>query len=111
SMSRKALFTCVTLTVCALAVAKVSFVKDFQGTYDIKKTSALGKANCAVCHTKGPKLNAYGVDLQNAMTRENTKVLTGSVLKKVEGLDSDKDGKTNLVEIRGGTLPGDNKSK
>lgn len=30
------------------------------------------------------------------MKKENTKVLSGSVLKKVEGLDSDKDEKSNL---------------
>lgn len=58
-----------------------------------------------------PKLNLYGTDLQKAMTQENTKVLTGSVLKKVEGLDSDKDGVKNGDEIKKDTLPANPKSK
>ncbi len=93
-------------------MAKVNFVADFESTYGVKKTSALGKAKCAVCHVgKTVKLNVYGKDLAEAMKREKTKVLTGSVLKKVEGLDSDKDETSNLDEIRADTLPGDPKSK
>lgn len=108
-----ALATAVAITgVAALAMAKVNFVADFESTYGVKKTSALGKAKCAVCHVgKTVKLNVYGKDLAEAMKREKTKVLTGSVLKKVEGLDSDKDETSNLDEIRADTLPGDPKSK
>jgi len=96
----------------AIAVAKPAFVKDFKATYGVKKDSALGTANCGACHIgSAKKLNPYGLDLQKAMRLENTKLMTGSVLKKVEGLDSDKDEKTNLDEIRAGTLPGDPKSK
>ncbi|MCW5942813.1 MAG: hypothetical protein KIS66_11305 [Fimbriimonadaceae bacterium] len=46
-----------------------------------------------------------------ALKQENTKVLTGSVLKKVEGLDSDKDGVKNIDEINADKMPGDPKSK
>ncbi len=100
------------LGLAAMTTAKVAFVKDFDSTYGVKKTSALGVAKCAVCHIgKTAKLNLYGKDLQAAMKKEGAKVLTGSVLKKVEGLDSDKDEKTNLDEIRADTLPGDPKSK
>lgn len=89
-----------------------AFIKDFKSTYGIKSESKIGKSACALCHlAKPPKLNAYGLDLQKAMTQENTKVLTGSVLKKIEGLDSDKDGVKNNDEIRGDKLPGDPKSK
>ena len=96
----------------ALAFAKVGFVKDFSSTYGIKPGTTIGKSTCAVCHVgKTAKLNPYGIDLQKAMRAENTKLLTGSVLKKVEGLDSDKDGATNLNEIKGDKLPGDPKSK
>ncbi len=98
--------------VAAMAMAKTTFVKDFASTYGVEKTSALGVAKCGVCHVgKTAKLNPYGKDLQGAMKKENTKVLSGSVLKKVEGLDSDKDEKSNLEEIRADTLPGDPKSK
>jgi len=94
-----------------LAFGKSAFLKDFETTYGVKKTTVLGKARCATCHLAVPKLNPYGLDIQKAMAREKTTTLTGSVLKKVEGMDSDKDGKTNLQEIRAGTLPGDAKSK
>lgn len=100
------------LGIGAVAMAKTPFVKDFASTYGVDKTTALGQAKCAACHVgKSAKVNAYGADLQVAMRKEDTKVLTGSVLKKVEGLDSDKDGKNNLEEIKAGTLPGDAKSK
>lgn len=102
----------VIATLGALAFAKVGFIKDFDNTYGIKKTSELGKASCGACHVgKTTKLNLYGLDLQKAMRAENTKLLTGSVLKKTEGIDSDKDGVTNLNEIKADKLPGDPKSK
>lgn len=98
--------------IAATAAAKLAFVTEFSSTYGVKKTTVLGMAKCAACHIgKTAKLNLYGIDLQVAMKKEGTKVLTGSVLKKVEGLDSDKDLKSNLDEIRAGTLPGDEKSK
>lgn len=105
-------FTVAIGALGVLALGKMAFLKDFETTYGVKKTTALGKARCATCHTATvPKLNPYGIDIQKAMVAEKTKLLTGSVLKKVEGIDSDKDGKTNLQEIRAGTLPGDPKSK
>ena len=105
----------ITLSLMAAATAAVAlppFVKDFQSTYGPKKGSKLATANCAACHVgMTPKLNVYGGALKKAMAAEKTKKLTGSVLKKVEGLDSDKDSKKNIDEIRAGTLPGDPKSK
>jgi hypothetical protein len=96
----------------ALAFAKVGFIKDFNSTYGVKPATTLGKSTCGACHVgKTAKLNPYGIDLQKAMRAENTKLLTGSVLKKVEGLDSDKDGATNVTEIKADKLPGDPKSK
>ena len=98
--------------IASIALAKPGYVKDFQSTYGVKSTTALGQAKCGACHVgKTTKLNPYGKDLQKAMVKEGAKTLTGSVQKKVEGLDSDKDGKSNLDEIRTGTLPGDDKSK
>ena len=96
----------------ALAVARPPFVKDLQTTYGFKPDSAVAKARCGACHVRGStKLNAYGIDIKKAMTEEHTKTLTGSVLKKVEGLDSDKDGKLNRDELHAGTNPGDPSSK
>ena len=101
------------LMLCATAaLALPPYVADFKSTYGPKKGGALEKANCGVCHVgSSPKLNAYGIDMQKAMRKESTKKVTGSVLKKIEGLDSDKDGKKNIVEIRADKNPGDRKSK
>ena len=47
---------------------------------------------------KTKKLNPYGLAIEAAMKQEKTKILTGSVLKKVEGLDSDKDGVPDYLD-------------
>ena len=102
------------LLAAAAAWAYPNFVKTFADTYKVSKDSAIGKAACAICHTsvsKGDKLNPYGVDLQKAMKAEKSAKLTGAILKKIESSDSDKDGAKNIHEIKGGTLPGDAKSK
>lgn len=100
------------ITAAALGSALPKFMKDFQSTYAVKKDGQIMKASCGTCHVgKTKKLNPYGISLEEAMKAEKTKLLTGSVLKKVEGLDSDKDGVTNLKEIQADTLPGDPKSK
>jgi hypothetical protein len=92
--------------VAAAALALPAFVKVFSDAYKLKPTSDLGKAKCMACHESkmGGKLNAYGMDLTKALGK--TKTLTPAILKKVEGLDSDKDGKKNLDEIKAGRLPG-----
>ena len=96
------------LSVMALASAMPLMVKAFNDTYDVKADSELGKAKCAACHLtiKGGKLNPYGKDLAAVMKAENTKKLTAEILKKVEGLDSDKDGEKNLDELKANKLPG-----
>ncbi|HEY3413028.1 MAG TPA: c-type cytochrome [Armatimonadota bacterium] len=99
-------------TVAGTTLALPPFVGDFQKTYKVPAGSALAKANCATCHIgMTPKLNPYGQDLKKAMATLKTKKLTADVLKKIEKLDSDKDGVKNGVEIKKGTLPGDPKSK
>jgi len=95
----------------AAAWAFPTFLKVFTDTYKVKADSTLGKASCAVCHVaknKTDQLNPYGQDLKKAL--DNDKV-TKKSLTKVEKLDSDKDGVTNIDEIKAGTLPGDPKSK
>lgn len=113
-MKRTSLFASLILLCGALsmALASTKFNKEFRSTYALDASGALAKATCTACHVgKTKKLNPYGTDLQAAMRSERTKLLTGSVLKKVEGLDSDKDGKSNLQEIQANTLPGDASSK
>jgi len=51
------------------------------------------------------KLNPYGVDFAKQRTRD------AAAFKAIERLDSDKDGVSNLDEIKAGTLPGDPASK
>lgn len=96
------------MALAVFAFAMSTFGKLFATTYKVEKDSALGKANCMVCHTsaKGGKLNAYGEDLDKAMKAANTKKLTLEVLKKVEQMDSDGDGVKNLDEIKGDRMPG-----
>lgn len=98
--------------VCATAFAFPMYWNVFKTTYNVKKESSLDKANCSVCHVgKTTKLNPYGLDVKAAMATLKVKAVTPDVLKKIENLDSDKDGVKNIVEIKAGTLPGDAKSK
>jgi len=98
-----------------LAAAKASDVAVFRSAYGayIKEGSDLAKAMpCLVCHDKMPAtktgLNPYGVDVGKAAAG---KAFDAKVLAAVERLDSDKDGFSNIDEIRAGTHPGDPTSK
>jgi hypothetical protein len=105
---KRLLFTCLAVSAFAMAMALSTFSKVFHDKYGIKEGSDLDKAACAVCHVKpkGGKLNAYGKDIQVAMKAEGVKKMTAAILAKVEGLDSDKDGKKNIDEIKGDKNPG-----
>ncbi len=95
------------------AFALPAMMKEFQTTYKLGKDSKLKKLDCVVCHTaKGKtKLNVYGEDVKKAMADAKSKTLTADILKKVEDLDSDKDGSKNIDEIKADTEPGNAKSK
>jgi len=97
------------LGFAASAMTLAMFDKEFMKTYDIKKGSKIEAANCMACHEKksGGKLNAYGLDLQKAMKAAKSRKLTPEILKAVEGLDSNKNGKSNLQDIKSDVLPGD----
>jgi hypothetical protein len=99
------------MILATAAWALPPMAKVFDAAYKPAKNSALKKADCAVCHiAKGKtKLNPYGEDIKKELA--GSKTLTADILKKVEALDSDKDGVSNLEEIKAGTLPGDPKSK
>lgn len=101
----------VALLASVVAWAFPPFLKVFTDTYKVKATSALGKASCATCHpakNKTDKLNPYGAALKKNLVGGK---VTKASLAKVEKLDSDKDGVSNIKEIKAGTLPGDPKSK
>jgi len=80
----------------------------FDKTYAVEKDSVLGKSKCMVCHTDkaGKKLNLYGADLQKAMKAAGSKKLTAAIIKAVEQMDSNGNGKKNIDEIKADALPG-----
>lgn len=96
------------LGLAASAMTLATFDSVFVKTYSLPKGSKIESANCMSCHEKktGGKLNSYGLDLQKAMKAAKSRKLTPEILKAVEGLDSNKNGKTNLQDIKSDTLPG-----
>lgn len=97
--------------ICAAALSTTASWKVFQTKYNIGKESNIGAAACINCHVskKGGKLNAYGKDIQVVMKAASTKKMTAEHLVKVEGLDSTKDGKTNIAKIKADIVPGEAK--
>jgi hypothetical protein len=93
------------LLISSAAMATAQWLKLFTTTYKPKAGSAIVTAKCQLCHAKSiPALNPYGMSLKG-------KPMTAASLKAVEKMDSDKDGISNIAEIKAGTLPGDPKSK
>jgi hypothetical protein len=94
------------------AVAKPADMGTFKQVYSPKEGSELANASCLTCHAKMPpsktELNPYGKDVQKAAAG---KPIDEKILRSIENLDSDKDGVSNINEIKAGTLPGDPKSK
>ncbi len=93
--------------ICSVAWASVKWQVAFNKYYKPKDGTALKNAKCAVCHVKANgkgALNPYGKALKG-------KSISDASLKSIEGKDSDKDGASNIKEIRAGTNPGDPKSK
>jgi hypothetical protein len=95
------------LFVCSAVFASLKWSKTFKDLYKPKPDSAIVKAKCSICHVdpKGKgKLNPYGAMLKG-------KKVDPATLKAIEKKDADKDGVSNIAEIKAGTLPGDPKSK
>jgi len=100
------------LFIGSTAWAKPPFLATFKKTYNVKKDTTLDKAGCTICHMpKKITWNPYGLDVRKALKQAKAAMLTPAILKKVEQLDSDKDGVKNLDEIKADALPGDPKSK
>lgn len=93
--------------ISVLALAMGSFTKVFNEKYSVKSDSKLAKAGCALCHVsaKNLKLNPYGLDMQKAMKEAKVKKITPDVLEAIEKLDSNKNGKSNLQDIKADVLP------
>ena len=96
----------------AMAVAMPTWTSEFNNHYKVGKDSALKKANCGLCHQgmTVTKFNPYGDDLKKVMAELKIKKVSAEAFKKIEDLDSDKDGVKNIEEIKADTCPGDAKS-
>lgn len=105
---KKLLFMSMSLGAFALAMGYVNYTGVFHEKYKVQPDSALAKLQCAVCHTTthGKGLNLYGKDIKKALKPGESKAFKADILTRVEKLDSDKDGKSNIAEITAGTNPG-----
>lgn len=103
----------VLLAVLATTASATPTIRStFLKTLNIKDTSKIARAQCALCHAGvPPKLNPFGADLKKAMKAKNAHNFNLEVGKLIQNIDSDKDGFSNIAEIRADTLPGDPKSK
>jgi hypothetical protein len=103
------------LTLSSAALATPEIGVQFGKLAKPKAGSALATANvqCKSCHPKmgDKKLNLFGVDMKTEMGKQKTKALTPAVWQKLAARDSDRDKKSNKIEVAAGTLPGDAKSK
>jgi predicted CXXCH cytochrome family protein len=102
-----AVITLLMLSQGAQVAALPDYHTAFVRLYAPKADTALAKARCQLCHTtpEGGRRNPYGEDFGKQNTRD------AAAFRAIEKLDSDKDGVSNLDEIRAGTLPGDPTSK
>ena len=98
----------LTLGLAAIAMTMGSYSSVFKKTYDLGASSKVGGAGCMACHEKksGGKLNSYGLDLQKAMKSANSKKMTPEILHSIDKLDSNKNGKSNVDDIKAGNVPG-----
>jgi hypothetical protein len=95
------------LTMCSNHVAFAT--TDASGAFCQRYPKALGctstSAACAICHAGPPSLNSYGQDLGDHLTGALAVGLLEAV-QKIEKLDSDGDGSTNIDEISNRGAPG-----
>ena len=106
---KRLLTVAAVLSTTMLAFGVVASMKLFDTVYKIGPDAKLHEAKCLVCHTspKGKTLNPYGKDLEAVMKAKGTKKLSEDILRSVEKLDSDKDGMSNIDEIKADRMPGE----
>ncbi|HET6385195.1 MAG TPA: hypothetical protein VFJ58_17525 [Armatimonadota bacterium] len=99
------------MLLAATAQAEPAFLVTLGQTYP-QYSGPLMARGCANCHASDSDLtmNPYGAALKSEMQAEGAEKLTAAILHKLESADSDKDGASNLDEIKAGTAPGDPKS-
>ncbi len=103
------------------ALAMIAFSTTVLATMELQKDLIAkyptSKANCATCHVKkmakkgDAELNPFGKDAVAKAIVDPKAEKKVYDYKKIDALDSDKDGKTNLEELTAGTNPGDPASK
>jgi PKD repeat protein len=88
------------ITTATPAVATSGFRDAFALRYPGSETQT--RAGCNTCHGgSSGNLNAYGRDLRKASAGSREQRLAA-----IEGVDSDKEGNSNLIEISAGAQPG-----
>lgn len=109
------LFLCAAPALAKPGVAAVTFC----AKYPTSSVCVGQQPACTYCHTSPPEKNAYGLGLEAKMPPPSTPrplsdgdfaTAFNLALPQVEGLDSDGDGVSNLIEIQKGSAPGDKKS-
>lgn len=93
---------------CAIgaAQARPQFVAVLTQTYPTY-AAALQKRSCLNCHVSMSNLqrNAYGKEIQDAMTAAGANQLTPAIVHQVENMDAAGDGVSNLTRIEKGLPP------
>jgi hypothetical protein len=101
------------------ALAKPPGPATFCAKYPTVPTCTGGQPACAYCHNAPPTLNEFGTALSakiapastpRPLTDEEYVAALPGALTALEGVDSDGDSVSNLIEIQKGTFPGDKKS-
>src|SRR5262249_4508547 len=82
------------------AFAKSEFLDVLTETYK-PYADKFSERSCANCHVSLSDygLNPYGKQIRSELAAANSKELTPAILQKVEALDADQDGTTNIEEI------------
>jgi uncharacterized membrane protein len=93
-----------------LAWAKPDFMEQYFNRY--KSSAGIADKGCASCHVSNSdfKLNLYGKQLAQELHQANAKHLSEGILVRMDALDADGDGATNIEELKAGTDPTDSKS-
>ncbi|MDF3071116.1 MAG: hypothetical protein K0R38_6717, partial [Polyangiaceae bacterium] len=94
------------------AQAKPVAPQEFCSIYPEAGLCATGEAPCTTCHTTPPARNAYGLQVESALSPATPRPLSdelflsglGAALRATESLDADKDGTSNMEEFEAGTL-------
>src|SRR5688572_24088778 len=85
---------------------------EFCRIYPQAALCASGAAPCATCHTTPPARNAYGLQVESALSPGTPRPLSDELylsglpaaLRAAEFLDADSDGANNVEEFQAGTL-------